>query len=252
MRFAMGLGVIYVVTMAEFITHSSYEASIFTVFLSGTLYKYKAFSINTIASLTNDYLFFSDSKKFNDPFDVNTSLIPKLFDDNLKVDNTLFKSFSLAKNNDNPLMWAHYADEHNGICIGYKFDYLPSVIGKGEIEYKKILLKENNTFNSLSAYWLTKGEDWEYEKEVRLLHFGKEEKIAYCFDKEQALNNGKISVKITEIAIGLWFSKENEKTLSPIIKQLEKRQHQKIKIFKATEDPNHPLKITIVDWKLKD
>jgi len=232
-------------SMGNYITHNSSEASHHTIFFRGVLHKYQSLSINTISSLTNDYMFFSESKNFNDPFDVNTHLIGKLFDDNVDIDNDLFKSFSLAMNNYNPLMWSHYADEHKGICIGYEFDYLPPYVGKGKIKYKETLLKENKTFNALDDYWLTKGDDWEYEEEVRLLHFGYKNKITYCFNKKQALKEGKISVKIKEIVLGLKFEKSNEKILQLIVEEIEKRQNQKINILRANKDEDHPLKLTI-------
>ena len=118
-------------------------------------------------------------------------------------------------------------------------------MGKGEINYKDSLLKENKTFEALNDYWLTKGKDWEYEKEVRLLHFGERTKINYCFDKQQALEERKISVKINKIVLGLRFSKDNESILMPILKGIEERQNQKVKVLRASKDENHPLRLNI-------
>jgi tetratricopeptide (TPR) repeat protein len=236
-------------SMRNYIAHNSYKKNGQTFFMDNVLYKYHSFSLNTISSLSNQYLFFSESQRFNDPFDVNPHLINSLFDE-LSVDENLFKSFSLAQAKDNLLMWAHYAEEHCGICIGYKFEYLPSHIGKGEIAYKDTLLKENEAFKAIEEYWLTKGKDWEYEREVRLLHFGEDNLIPYCFDRQDAALDKKIVLNITEIIVGLNFKNTNQSILRTLINDIEEKQGQKIKIFKASKDNQHPLKLTIKEYFL--
>lgn len=98
-----------------------------------------------------------------------------------------FGIISLSETHRNLLMWAHYAHEHKGLCIGFHSDFISRLPNKfiddNEIaEYKPIKVnydsirpqhisdisnKKNelriNTINQL----ITKSNDWIYEKEHR-------------------------------------------------------------------------------------
>ncbi|MCF5725844.1 DUF2971 domain-containing protein [Aeromonas veronii] len=99
---------------------------------------------------------------------------------------------SLSETQHNLLMWAHYADQHRGMCIGYDSGFLEK--RNFERSYKKLPLiktpikidydtKKNDfqnynfdTTNSdlmlksiLVKQLTTKGDDWIYEKEHRLI-----------------------------------------------------------------------------------
>ncbi len=97
-----------------------------------------------------------------------------------------------AKNNDNQLLWAHYADNHKGICLGYEIpDDAPTLIRDistipsvsepnvncmcGWVKYKRkrpyMLVKENiikNNYKIKDAYFI-KPRYWKYEKEWRMV-----------------------------------------------------------------------------------
>jgi hypothetical protein len=109
---------------------------------------------NTLNMLKYGEIYFSKPREFNDPFDcfvdeivdgtedefehylkckgktneyiqeiIRQKIAGELnFDDLLKDDKSqdFFKVFCLAKNFDNILMWSHYADNHKGICIGFR------------------------------------------------------------------------------------------------------------------------------------
>lgn len=85
---------------------------------------------------------------------------------------------------DNILMWSHYADKHNGICL--KFDYPdsnPIVEVPSEHKYPKVFLYKvcyelnrpafsifkdwNNGGHKMLNFFITKAKMWEYEKEYR-------------------------------------------------------------------------------------
>lgn len=220
-------------SMKDYIFHNSYKKNTQTIFFNQILYKYQSFSLNTLSSLSNNYLFFADPSKLNDPFDVNSIGLQKQYE-NLELDKNLFKNFCLTQNNNNRLMWSHYAQEHTGICIGYEFLYLPSYIGKEEIEYKNITLPEKDIFSYNLAYWTTKSDVWKYEKEIRLLHYGEEEKINYTFVENQAIQEKIIGLKIKSVTIGLKFKEFN--ILKPILQDIEKLQKSKIQTFKIYKD----------------
>lgn len=85
------------------------------------LYKYYGYSAG-LSALKSHNLGFREAQYFNDPFDLT-------YIDNSKnigeITKTIFhfKTYacilSLTRNPYNPLMWAHYGDEHRGFCIGY-------------------------------------------------------------------------------------------------------------------------------------
>lgn len=98
---------------------------------------------------------------------------------------------SLSETQHNLLMWAHYANQHQGICIGYNTNVFENVIfpdflklplidnpikinydSKKTFDYKYELNFENlNSFmkSVLTKVLTTKGDDWIYEKEHRLI-----------------------------------------------------------------------------------
>lgn len=99
---------------------------------------------------------------------------------------------SLSETQHNLLMWAHYADQHRGMCIGYDSAMLEKL--KFNREYKRLPIistpkkidydTKKNDFqnydfdlnsgeemqkNILIKQLTTKGDDWIYEKEHRLI-----------------------------------------------------------------------------------
>lgn len=118
--------------------------------------------------LINHRLFGSNYHQLNDPMEghfkdsTNNKLLRKEVYDNL--DNTYICSASTSFKN--VLLWSHYANGHNGICIEFdvkseqwkphKVDYvtdLPNL--KRETDYKNLLLCKSSL--------------WKYEDEIRFL-----------------------------------------------------------------------------------
>jgi hypothetical protein len=178
-------------------------------------------------------LYFANPNQLNDPFDVASISLENQFKD-LQLDKSDFKLCSLSKVNDNKLMWSHYTQDHTVICVGYKFMYLPNDVAKTEVKYKNMVLDEKTIFESTIDYWIVKSEDWMYENEVRLLHYGEKQKIPYTFDIDEAIEKGIIGLKIESITFGLKF--QNEATIKHIILALEEKQGSKIKTYKAEID----------------
>jgi hypothetical protein len=88
---------------------------------------------------------------------------PELYRDLCKK----FRVYCLAENPDVPLMWAHYAASHTGICLEYDAQKTPFK-GAEKVIYRKTypthdLIKVNH--DSLK----TKSVDWSYEVEWRLM-----------------------------------------------------------------------------------
>jgi hypothetical protein len=74
----------------------------------------------------------------------------------------------------NPVMWAHYAEKHSGVCLGFAIE--PSVLSKVDYTDTKIdveigvhLPKGGLSIDLLNRVLLTKSTSWEYEQEWRVL-----------------------------------------------------------------------------------
>ena len=100
------------------------------------LFKFRAFNKSSIELLVNRELWFANPDSLNDPFecpfdeeqwfsgidgvaDISKAELSKHKQRALKHFNALgICSFSRVRKNQ--LMWAHYADEHKGFCIGFR------------------------------------------------------------------------------------------------------------------------------------
>ncbi len=109
-----------------------------------TLYKYSA--LLPLDYFDNPTIKISATEYLNDPFEYSTSEnISLSIENHMRADgandkaakilsNTCVRAIdmmlafngvvSLSETPRNSLMWAHYATQHNGICIGYKNDFL--------------------------------------------------------------------------------------------------------------------------------
>lgn len=95
----------------------------------------------------------------------------------------------LSKNNDNILMWGHYAYNHKGFVIGFdrnyrffkgafKVYYSDSIPKLGDGILYDFLIQKNETLEELRKIFLTKSKLWEYENEYRCA-FDVEKKYQY-------------------------------------------------------------------------
>lgn len=81
-----------------------------------------------------------------------------------------------SKEQNNILMWSHYADNHRGICLGFEPETPYNTYSNFSFEnlnlvkYSKAVanpdLKEIS-MNNIRDIYCTKAEDWKYEKEIR-------------------------------------------------------------------------------------
>lgn len=90
----------------------------------------------------------------------------------------------------NPLMWAHYGDEHRGVCLELDTTVAPARNPLGaahrvdyEWDYPTLRFFEADDEERVRALCLTKSKDWEYEREWRYvllgLSGGESRRIAY-------------------------------------------------------------------------
>ena len=84
----------------------------------------------------------------------------------------------------NPLMWAHYANSHKGICVQYKItpsnilDTDEMVVRLLDVNYDKTLPLDGDI--SFIDSLIIKGDCWRYEKESRLIMYSKRKTKEFC------------------------------------------------------------------------
>ena len=175
------------------------------------VFKFRAINKNLLGSLVNGELYFAEPKFLNDPFDCRVDVLRALDNAILKSSSpsreTLTKlrgmqeffekvqadtakvgvcSFSIELNN--PLMWSHYANEHRGVCLMYRFpkeyfyDTQDRILGITQVHYDANPLTDwfvartskLGSFADFGTDLITriltiKSKPWEYEREVRIL-----------------------------------------------------------------------------------
>lgn len=183
------------------------------------LYKYANWNNYIKDNIKNNILWFNTPEQFNDPFDIFANFqmdeqdrlyAENLFDkqgcniqivkeistqdilalqtigDRSNLHNSKYGITCFSKNNDNILMWAHYADKHQGICLGFDID-------EKDIHLEKFMDEKNKELDESLSYKLlqigygynrpefkfsgnnteellrTKSNQWQYENEIRIM-----------------------------------------------------------------------------------
>lgn len=214
-----------------------------------TCYSFRNCSKFLFQSLVNDTLNLSSPTTFNDIFDCPIIELMKNDDDISKLireaylsgvkvacfvkneklpyaNNTFDAQIINDKKNKrdkkeylNELMWSHYADSHNGICIKYKFPSNVTTTGNdknyvayfNDVEYISNLKKysKQNSINTKDAFF-AKGKSWKYENELRLLYFNPTNR-----DNHVSLP---ISNCIEAVYFGVKCSEKDKQTIKSILK----------------------------------
>lgn len=175
------------------------------------MHKYRAINKYLLEGLVNSTIYCASPNKLNDPFDCRVNItdavshaILKLPDDKKKIlvkvvslvgyidrlqaDTSNVAVFSGSTVVDDPLLWAHYADEHRGLCLAYDFpesflDNPDEILGVAPVEYGDNPLTEwiiqnapikkddmsDFTLGVVKKVLSIKSLNWAYEKEVRII-----------------------------------------------------------------------------------
>lgn len=145
-----------------------------------------------------------------------------------------YRILSLSSEPRSHQLWAHYAENHKGICLCFKTSNSLS----SACELKYIPVKENlevfdeiitNTKESVELdvirNWLYKQEGWAYEKEWRMIFYSEPEEKAYLNfspDELVAVILGEKVSKDLEDIVRSWIP-ENTKLLRTIVGQRSHR-----------------------------
>lgn len=175
------------------------------------LFKFYSFNSFSEAVLRDKEVFFSHRDNFNDIYEnhfglnfdglgmspaVKAELERQLFESPERV-----ATFCLASNFDEPLMWAHYADNHKGFCVVFSKKALENILSyrhpdrkdsiettgriiRGDVGYEEtppIIQMESiyeRAMDAKKGNWgdeliqkilYTKSIHWQYEKEFRIV-----------------------------------------------------------------------------------
>lgn len=178
------------------------------------LFKYRAINKCLLDSLVKGSIYFARPASLNDPFDCQVDVkksalhaISQLSGTKKEILRKISKakgyfsviqdrmkkvgvcSFSLSL--EEPLLWSHYADEHRGVCLTYKFteefilEKTNEIVGASPVEYdidpltnwfiENTPSKYNENFESdftvelLKKVLIVKGRGWGYEGEFRII-----------------------------------------------------------------------------------
>ncbi|WP_370833498.1 DUF2971 domain-containing protein [Eubacterium ventriosum] len=82
-----------------------------------------------------------------------------------------------SERNNSMLMWSHYAEQHTGLCVGYRLHELIKKYNIFPVIYNNQMPQISDISNAdegiLYKSILTKCEDWSYEKEWRIIDIDK-------------------------------------------------------------------------------
>ncbi|MEF8731703.1 MAG: DUF2971 domain-containing protein [Candidatus Accumulibacter meliphilus] len=174
-------------------------------------FKFRKIDKHLIESLVNRELYFAKPDTLNDPFDCRLDLrksfrraallasatkarhlraalkVPNLLEHWFaRLSNVGICSFTLCY--DDTLLWSHYAGEHKGVCLLYRFseqflgDPKNELLGVDKVRYEENSLTEwlrnaplelsstDDFVRKLTKIYLTaKSPAWAYEKEARII-----------------------------------------------------------------------------------
>ena len=232
---------------------------------NNSLYNYTRVNKDTLRSILNNTLWCSNTKNFNDPVDpfIKKNSYDKSYDYLLEK----IKVACLTTHNDNTLMWSHYADKHQGICIEYDINKISNknnnkIVIKKIIYNKKIIyhnifmnkeeksinniLIDNKTIENITDLFTIKSKEWEYEDEYRILFYDK---------KNENPNGTLINLPIKSICFGVKTSDDDKELVYNIVNSINEKRldynNDIIKLYQAELDDNELFKINIKPYKHK-
>ncbi|MFA6056849.1 MAG: DUF2971 domain-containing protein [Taibaiella sp.] len=144
-----------------------------------------------------------------------------------------------SRNFNNILMWAHYAESHTGICIGFNLEKLYLSISENSREKMMVPVDYVDNLSPLNYYrhrresivrfLKTKAKCWSYEEEIRIvmnhLNFNGESKLIQEVNKD-CFHSVHFGTRITE-------QNRNE------IIQLCKNQYPQVELFDIKPEESH-------------
>lgn len=193
------------------------------------LYSFRTINNFFLQDLINDELTVVNPELFNDPLD--SPILSILRRDRDEEDllygvlDKVYRFFNIrcfVKEGEdaigclNFLMWSHYADNHKGVCVKYRFNEKFIIDDYSLLKtscFKEVMYKTSLTTRKfqLVESFATKKSDWVYENEVRLIYYDPTCKQDF---KSISLGDG---AKIEAIYFGFRCSKSDRKTIKKLL-----------------------------------
>lgn len=225
------------------------------------VFRYRQNCENTLSEIADSYIYFPTNEKLNDPFDANHKLInipnnsmaisnwanslSNNFDNQVAKDyfetfyvnnpkelynfinqniKAFFSQFGIACFTISPvnlLLWASYANNHQGICIQYNTDLDKNFFDDIRLmeyvkEFQKIEYLPETEHESLLNLFYKKLEVWRYEYELRII-------------KQQYGKHNVNPISIRSIAFGLRSTTDFKDKIIDIVKS----KHTHIKLYES-------------------
>ena len=233
----------------------------------GVFYMYKNINENIIRNLIFENIYKNKVDNFNDPFDPYFKRYDKEFKIIEKLKEVKITCFSKEKNN--ILLWAHYGNNHKGICLGYKLEKInteESFFGK--VEYigiktkkRKIILnpieeKESNLKNSYiddkfqllnsNTFTMNYQEEYRIDEDISFADIFLRKHDSWKYEKEYRLihfptfnkNDYYEKVELVEVIFGIDTTEADKKLIKKLLKH-----NKKIKFFQTTQEEGLNLKV---------
>lgn len=171
-----------------------------------SVYKYTAINQYSLENIEKSQIAFTSISQLNDPFEgvgrysfklgdskknnsfqrnLEKQLNEKLSDKASEILKKEWRAFCAAQSPLNVLMWAHYANNHCGICIEYELKDIKECSIIGKVKYDRKLFRADNTFDDIKELLFHKYSDWSYEQEIRCLYHLSNDELTYLeYDPE--------------------------------------------------------------------
>jgi len=207
------------------------------------LYHYQKFNPEHLENtLVRDLVRFARPSSFNDPWDCKPvfsipqdknererrvqelitnqqelrRLMDKLAPEMHKQMDERYRVYCLTRRPASPLMWAHYADHHRGICLEINVRQ-PDLCAAIQVQYRETYPSFRlDADRDLSPFY-TKSSDWQYEDEYRLI--AEEEDRAFS-DRTLKTRNQFYKLpsgSLISIIIGVHAPDETRRTIRSIV-----------------------------------
>ena len=238
-----------------------------------SLYKYYSDTSLNLDSIKNNRMWYSSPIHFNDVFDCEiTTDEKKLFEStlqmcpsvqNVRIGSPIWKNLKaeakksakemqdlftrmrfgigvscLSESDDSLLMWAHYANNHRGMCVEYdlleissqlKFTPVPVVYTEERVCFNSLntTTVERDTTKMFLESLTTKSPEWSYEKEWRIIR-----EDSACGELWDANKQGALlsMIRPSSITLGCMAKPEFEKEIFTFCNE------NKINLFKMQKD----------------
>ena len=228
------------------------------------LYKYMPANLYTIRNIRRQVLHLSPNGGLNDLYEG----LPRITGQNisysqLKNISRLASISCFSENNNNPLMWSHYASKHQGICVEYDLSLLTdnpyniishlypviyssrrtigrdiSELSENCTQIERDIIEGNvydgDTLDNILPLFVLKGEEWDYEKEWRVIYTIKQQ---YDLNND-VLNKGNLPFPcISGVYLGFRIDQDFEEDVLDACLEIKRSSNREIPVYKEQIHP---------------